>query len=416
MDNISDLRKKINQRFADLETRLNTERVVPVKDSRKAAAAKPAETAVTDKIKLPESAIKTAEQVLRERENTKAESEASWQRFARIEENYEREIGRLKKEIADARKREVELTEQINQANVSAQEKAVSEIEDRYKSDIERMNRELDESRLREDKIKEEMLALKNDLEAARDNGKIDELENRLSENVSEVEKLRKLLDQKEEYLKGLMKSTSSFLDSALKQEQERMASLVDKTANVLFEKKEYELQLKELKDQYSSIKDELGKKDKIIDGIMKKNSEFMELFNSQGSNELKMAEFEKKNLELNKKISELENILKENKKNPEPPAAPAPPAPAKEQKMENAAGKDNLVAQESLNVINKFIGWLGKPAVDMEAAVPAEPRSAEVKPEEAETKAAESEAVSPGTDKPPEPPEAAPGNEGEEK
>jgi chromosome segregation ATPase len=188
-------------------------------------------------------------------------------------------------------------------------------------------------------------------------------LETQLSGTNKKLEELQKSMLDKEQYLKDMIKSTSQFLDTALNQERSRITGIADKTANVLLEKKEYELALKSLKEEHDKLKEELINKENLLDKLLTKNSQFVEVMKKNEHDVSSIAEMREINSEFAAKIAVLEEEISKFKMNSF--------EPIKNENISDQTAKpqENRVAQESLRVINTFIGWLGEPAiqVDME-------------------------------------------------
>ncbi|MFH1283145.1 MAG: hypothetical protein ABII27_05725 [bacterium] len=284
-----------------------------------------------------------------------------------------------------------------------------SSFQEEYKSQVNKLQQGLAESLNRESKLASVLEKLEDDIK--KEHVEVNEADNNPESRVEKLEEqqkkmnfnldsLKEQLKEKENNLKDLVRSTSGFLDSALKQEQSRITGLADKTARVLVEKKEYEIKLKALAEEYAELKNEFDRNKKSLVEAVEENKSLKERIAGKKIEGISsLVQPNEQESDLSEHIARLRDVLEEKGDDIESVGTQVSeseiltsrdnkdifPEPLKEmgelkekkEKQEkvivNELKEDEVktyeerVAKESIAVINKFVGWLGEPAVDVE-------------------------------------------------
>jgi len=266
-----------------------------------------------------------------------------------------------------------------------------SRLEEGYKSEVKRLQLELAESLSREAHLTSVLQNLREEIkrepfarpeEAA---ARTQDLERVLRAERGRVGELERQLKERDAKIGDLVKSTAHFLDAALKDEQNRISGLADKAARVLFEKKEFERQLRDLTDEHRYVADKLEKKEKVLREVLDKNAALKEQIRQiQVGLHVQERPAPSDERQPDTHGSHPAQIVTEIPAAPKPadmtgPADDAHPFPAspdddalRSQRPQAAASGpimyEHMSDQETQSIFSRFVGWLGKPMVRFDA------------------------------------------------
>lgn len=187
----------------------------------------------------------------------------------------------------------------------------------------------------------------------------LDEKDREIIELHNEIDQLKNSKEQVQEHLSPekidvyeLTRTTSSFLDKAVKDQERQITEMSEKNARLLHEKKMFQKELREIKDQHIEDEKEIRLQSKRLNEIQEKYL-FME-------EQLHAKDEEISNLYLHIQEYERKNQALEA-------SSSAPPRASDLSQGEAVSSQFSGASEESVSLVNRFIGWLKKPVIEIQ-------------------------------------------------
>lgn len=187
----------------------------------------------------------------------------------------------------------------------------------------------------------------------------LDKKDREIIELHNEIDQLKNLKEQAQEHLSPekidvyeLTRTTSNFLDKAVKDQERQITEMSEKNARLLHEKKMFQKELREIKDQHIEDEKEIRLQSKRLNEIQEKYL-FME-------EQLHAKDEEISNLYLHIQECERKNQALEA-------FSSAPPRASDLSQGEAVSSQFSGAREESVNLFNQFIGWLKKPVIEIQ-------------------------------------------------
>lgn len=187
----------------------------------------------------------------------------------------------------------------------------------------------------------------------------LDKKDREIIELHNEIDQLKNLKEQAQEHLSPekidvyeLTRTTSNFLDKAVKDQERQITEMSGKNARLLHEKKMFQKELREIKDQHIEDEKEIRLQSKRLNEIQEKYL-FME-------EQLHAKDEEISNLYLHIQEYERKNQALEV-------SSSAPPQVSDLSQGEAVSSQFSGASEESVSLVNRFIGWLKKPVIEIQ-------------------------------------------------